>query len=172
MRSLHCRKLALSVKIRIAVNAPRIAIARINHESNAWNPVPTRLVDFERAHLVEGEALGRSLRGLGVEVPGMLRWGELRGAANAIRSLGAEPVPLLSAWAIPSGPDVKNFVCANRATTGRVNQYATTMSSTVEMARNNAKPRTPPTVRKYRIPAPMSDVTSAERIVRHARWKP
>lgn len=83
---------------------PRLAYARINQESNAFSPLATTLRDFERTHLVEGAALERTTRPLASEVPGVTPWGELSGFCHALRKEDVELVPLLSAWAMPSGP--------------------------------------------------------------------
>jgi microcystin degradation protein MlrC len=85
----------------------RIAFARVAQETNALSPVPTTLDDFRRTHLVEGEALLRGCTRGGDEAPGFLRDAELSGfvaAAREAEGVTVEPVPLFSAWAVPSGP--------------------------------------------------------------------
>src|SRR4051794_33816199 len=85
----------------------RIAIGRINQETNALSPVRTTLADFERTHLRAGAELLASLHPLRSEVPGMFRNVELSGfarRARAYRHADVELVPLLSAWAVASGP--------------------------------------------------------------------
>lgn len=84
----------------------RIAFARINQETNALSPVPTTLDDFRSTHLLEGAELAMAVGPDGQEVPGMFRRAELSGFMDAARARRAdvEPVPLLSAWAVSSGP--------------------------------------------------------------------
>lgn len=86
----------------------RIGYARINQETNCLCPVETTLADFESAHLLEGDALGRAAGPGGFEVPGMFRRVELAGFRAAMAEGAArtevEPVPLLSAWAVAGGP--------------------------------------------------------------------
>jgi len=85
----------------------RIAYGRIAQETNALSPLATELADFERIQLVEGDELHRRTGPAAMEVPGFLRQAELSGFRTAIRRWGKgriEPVPLLSAWAIPGGP--------------------------------------------------------------------
>ena len=86
----------------------RIAFGRIMQETNALSPVSTTLADFERTHLMEGQALldvcSSPLRW---EVKGYLRNLELSGfvsSARAFRAREVTPVPLLSAWTISGGP--------------------------------------------------------------------
>src|SRR5262245_17471495 len=73
----------------------RIAIAGIMHESNTFNPLPTDLPAFHEQGLSFGADLYREWRDAHHEVGGFL--------ASANR-LGFEPVPLMMAWATPSGP--------------------------------------------------------------------
>lgn len=85
----------------------RIAYARIAQETNAYSPVETVLEDFRRTHWLEGEALAIAASPKGDEAPGFARHAELAGFVDAVRRVGrgrVEGVPLLSAWAIPSGP--------------------------------------------------------------------
>lgn len=85
---------------------PRIAFARLAQESNALSPVTSTRADFERTHLVRGQALldacGRKQR----EVPAFLKNAELSGFVRAAQAYGDtfELVPLFSAWAVPGGP--------------------------------------------------------------------
>lgn len=83
---------------------PRIAFARLAQESNALSPVTTTLADFERTHLVEGEALLAACQPGAREVPAFLKNAELSGFVRAAARHGIEPVPLFSAWAVPGGP--------------------------------------------------------------------
>lgn len=82
----------------------RLAFARINQETNALSPVATELGDFARTHLLEGDALLRVCQKDGREVEGMFKNAELSGFVQHAQSLGAQVVPLMSAWAVPSGP--------------------------------------------------------------------
>lgn len=83
----------------------RIAIARINHESNALSPLRTTWSDFAQTHFLEGEALREALIPTGVEAPGFLKSAELKGFMRAAHARGdVEVVPILSAWAVPGGP--------------------------------------------------------------------
>ncbi len=85
----------------------RLAYARIAQETHAFSPVTSTLDDFRRFHWLEGDALARACGRWRAEVPGMIRNAELSGFVRAARgALGrrVELVPLLSAWAVPSGP--------------------------------------------------------------------
>lgn len=82
----------------------RLAFARINQETNALSPVATDLADFAGTHLVEGEALLRACQRDAHEVEGMFRNAELSGFVQRAQALGCDLVPLVSAWAVPSGP--------------------------------------------------------------------
>lgn len=88
----------------------RLAFGRINQETNALSPVSTEVADFAATHLYQGPAL-LELCGPGrTEVEGMFKNAELSGFVEGLkrqarrRGLELEPVPLLSAWAVPSGP--------------------------------------------------------------------
>src|SRR5271169_35022 len=70
----------------------RIAIACVMQESNSFAPAPSRLSDFQfdvRSDLI------RAYRGTNTEIGGFL---------DGIEEVGFEAVPLLSAWALASGP--------------------------------------------------------------------
>lgn len=83
----------------------RIAYARVNQETNCFCPVPTTLEDFERTHFLTGDALHRACAPGGFEVPGMFRRVELAGFRAAVdEARDVEAVPVLSAWAVASGP--------------------------------------------------------------------
>lgn len=84
----------------------RIAYGRVAQETNALSPLPTTLTDFHRTHWWEGAALHARTGRWGYEAPGFLRNAELSGVRRAIAKAGpeVEAVPLLSAWAVPSGP--------------------------------------------------------------------
>lgn len=83
----------------------RMAYARIAQESNCFSPVLTTLRDFEKQHFVDGDALEKSVRRMGVEAPGFLRNAELSGFARAMdRHADIDAVGLFSAWAVPGGP--------------------------------------------------------------------
>jgi microcystin degradation protein MlrC len=68
----------------------RVLVGRLFHESNSFNPIPTRAPDF--TVLRGAEMLDDSA---GSTLGGILR---------ALRKSGAEPVPTLSAMARPGGP--------------------------------------------------------------------
>ena len=80
----------------------RLAYGRINQETNALSPVTTTFADFARTHLFEGDALTTALSSY--EVPGMFKRAELFGFVQECERRGVDVVPLLSAWAVPSGP--------------------------------------------------------------------
>jgi microcystin degradation protein MlrC len=89
----------------------RIAFARINQETNALSPVTTTLADFAATHLVTDAAeLLRRCESRTAEVEGMFRNAELSGFVQRLARrrrrdpIVVTPVPLLSAWAVPSGP--------------------------------------------------------------------
>ncbi|MEI8254664.1 MAG: M81 family metallopeptidase, partial [Deltaproteobacteria bacterium] len=85
----------------------RIAYARIAQETNCLSPVETTLEDFRRQHYFERDALARACAPDGTEAPGFIRSAELKGFLRAVARHGrgrVETVPLLSAWAVPSGP--------------------------------------------------------------------
>ena len=87
--------------------ALRLGFARINQETNALSPVRTTEADFRATHWLEAEALLAACAPRAMEVPGMFRNVELSGFCRHLTKLPAgqvTPVPLLSAWAVPSGP--------------------------------------------------------------------
>ena len=71
----------------------RVAIGALMHESNTFAPGLTTLDDFRRTQLLTGAAIVEAHAGTGSEVGGAL---------EALRRHGAEVVPTLSAWAMPS----------------------------------------------------------------------
>lgn len=73
----------------------RVAVAGFMHESNTFNPLRTDRAAFAAQSLVFGPALIDEWRDAHHEIGGFLA-----GAA----AHGFEPVPLLMAWATPSGP--------------------------------------------------------------------
>jgi microcystin degradation protein MlrC len=75
----------------------RIAIAGFMHESNTFNPLRTDRAAFAAQSLTFGPALRDEWRDAHHEVGGFL---------EAAAAEGFEPVPLLMAWATPSGPVV------------------------------------------------------------------
>jgi microcystin degradation protein MlrC len=82
----------------------RIAFGRISQETNSLSPVDSSVADFKRTHWFEGPDLLVACGRWQPEVPGFARNLELSGVVRALRSAGVEPVPLLSAWAVPGGP--------------------------------------------------------------------
>jgi len=89
----------------------RIAFGRINQETNALSPVTTTLDDFKATHFydVADELLRICQRGA-QEVDGMFKNAELSGFVQQLARRNKRgdvvltAVPLLSAWAVPSGP--------------------------------------------------------------------
>ena len=73
----------------------RIGIAGFMHESNTFNPLRTDRAAFAAHSLAFGPALLGEWRDAHHEVGGFL---------ESAAALGFEPVPLLMAWATPSGP--------------------------------------------------------------------
>src|SRR5262245_22832490 len=73
----------------------RIAVAGFMHESNTFNPMRTDRAAFAAQSLIHGPALLGEWRDAHHEVGGYL---------EAAAQLGFAPVPLLMAWATPSGP--------------------------------------------------------------------
>src|SRR5262245_3201086 len=73
----------------------RIAIAGFLHESNTFNPLPADRAAFIAQGLAHGEGILAEWQAAHHEVGGFL---ESAGA------FGFEPVPLVVAWATPSGP--------------------------------------------------------------------
>ncbi|PIE19049.1 MAG: hypothetical protein CSA66_03165 [Proteobacteria bacterium] len=83
----------------------RIGYGRIFHESNCFAPGATGVEAFEHHGVLTGAALARAAGLRGAEIPGMVRAAELTGfRVAAARARAVEPVPLLSAWAMPSAP--------------------------------------------------------------------
>jgi microcystin degradation protein MlrC len=82
----------------------RIAFGRINQETNALSPVQTTITDFRRDHWLEGRSLLAACTKGGTEAEGFLKRAELAGFVGGARRAGIEPVPLTSAWTVPSGP--------------------------------------------------------------------
>jgi microcystin degradation protein MlrC len=73
----------------------RVAVAGFMHESNTFNPLPTDRAAFAAQSLTFGPALLDEWRDAHHEVSGFL---------EAAATEGFEPVPLVMAWATPSGP--------------------------------------------------------------------
>lgn len=73
----------------------RIAVAGFMHESNTFTPLPTNRASFAAQSLSFGPALLSEWRDAHHEVGAFF---------EAATTLGFEPVPLLMAWATPSGP--------------------------------------------------------------------
>ncbi len=82
----------------------RIAYARVFTEACVGSPLPTTLDDFERMQWWLGDELGAQIHSTRWELPGLIPLAELKGLAAAARiEGGVELVPLLSAFAVPSG---------------------------------------------------------------------
>src|SRR5918911_450242 len=73
----------------------RIAVAGFMHESNTFSPLRTDRAAFEAQCLTFGPALLDEWRDSHHELGGFL---------TALAADGDEPVPILMAWATPSGP--------------------------------------------------------------------
>ena len=73
----------------------RVGILSLYHESNTFISAPTTLADFERAFVATG-----------AEVAARFTWShhEVAGFFAGLSDAGIEPVPLIVAWALPSGP--------------------------------------------------------------------
>ncbi len=88
----------------------RIALARINQETNALSPVLTTLEDFESQHYARGQEILDNLGPGRMEVESFFRRAELSGFVRGTKEsckragLELELIPLISAWATPSGP--------------------------------------------------------------------
>ena len=76
---------------RIGLSGPRIGVASVFQETNTFSP---RLTDLEDFTVLTGEDELAALRGTHTEVSG---------AIAELERLGAQPVPLMAAWALPSG---------------------------------------------------------------------
>ncbi len=73
----------------------RIAVAGLMHESNTFNTMPTNRASFQAQSLLFGPAVAEEWKDAHHEVGGFF---------EAARTLGFEAIPLLMAWATPSGP--------------------------------------------------------------------
>ncbi len=73
---------------------PRIAIASLMQESNSFSPLPTTVATFESYYLYRGEEMLTGYGEARTEVPGFLA---------VLAEAGAEPVPLIAAYAAASG---------------------------------------------------------------------
>ncbi len=83
----------------------RIAYGRIFHEANTYSPTCTVREDFERMHLLEGEALAKATSLRGTELKSFMPHAELTGFVQAARAAGGvTTIPLFSALAVPGGP--------------------------------------------------------------------
>ncbi len=69
----------------------RIAIGEIKQETNTFSPLPTTLAAFEEQYLRRGNEVLTAFGEARVEIPGML---------DTLGAAGAEPVPLLAAFAV------------------------------------------------------------------------
>src|SRR5438876_5911488 len=78
----------------------RIAIAGFMHESNTFNPVVTDRAAFQAQSLVFGDDLIEEWQDTHHEVGGFLEAAEVE---------GFEPLPIVMAWATPSGPVADSF---------------------------------------------------------------
>ncbi|MCW5850309.1 MAG: M81 family metallopeptidase [Anaerolineae bacterium] len=69
----------------------RIAIGELKQETNSFSPLPTTLTAFEEQYVRRGDELLTQFGDARVEIPAML---------DTLRAAGAEPVPLLAAFAV------------------------------------------------------------------------
>jgi microcystin degradation protein MlrC len=98
-------KITISERLGRGGRPLRIAYGRLFHEANTYSPVRTTLEDFERMHLLEGDALAKATTLRGTELADFMPHAELTGFAQAARAAGdVTIVPLLSALAVPGGP--------------------------------------------------------------------
>ncbi|WP_431230662.1 M81 family metallopeptidase [Paenarthrobacter nicotinovorans] len=77
------------------MNQPRIAIAGMWHETNAFGPHAATMARFEEYELLEGEGILQRHRGVKSVIGGFI---------DGIEKIGAHPVPTFSAGAWPGGP--------------------------------------------------------------------
>ncbi len=70
---------------------PRVGVASVVQETNTFSSRPTVWEDYT---VLLGENAAKALRRTNTE---------FAGAFSALRRMGAEPVPLLAAWSLPSG---------------------------------------------------------------------
>lgn len=73
---------------------PRIAVGLLMQESNSFSPLPTTVETFESYYVYRGDELLTRYGAARTEVPGFL---------SVLSQAGAEPVPLLAAYATASG---------------------------------------------------------------------
>lgn len=81
------------------MTVPRIGVASIVQETNTFSPLVSTLADFESQGIFRGRGVEEAFVGTNTEIGGALR---------QISAQGAEPVPILRAWAMSSGPIVSN----------------------------------------------------------------
>ena len=72
----------------------RIAIGSLMQESNSFSPLPTTVATFESYYVYRGDEILTRYGDARTEVPGFLA---------VLKEAGAEPVPLLAAYAAASG---------------------------------------------------------------------
>jgi microcystin degradation protein MlrC len=83
----------------------RIAYGRIFHEACAYSPLTTGAQSFTDMHHVAGSDLARATELGGSELASVMPHAELTGFVQSARAAGdVETVPLVSSFAIPSGP--------------------------------------------------------------------
>ncbi|QBK30739.1 M81 family metallopeptidase [Roseitalea porphyridii] len=78
-----------------SVRRMRVAVGGFYHETNTRARARTRLADFKAYQYAEGTGLAPTFAGTNSEIGGMLDW---------LEENDHEPVPLLFAAAVPSGP--------------------------------------------------------------------
>lgn len=72
----------------------RVGVIGLMHESNTFLPTPTTLENFQRWHLLEGQAVRKQYAEAHHEIGGFF---------EGLQASGIEPVPIFAAWAAPSG---------------------------------------------------------------------
>ena len=72
----------------------RVAIASLMQESNSFSPLLTTVETFESYYIFRGDEILTGYAGARTEVPGFL---------DALKDVGATPVPLLAAYAAAGG---------------------------------------------------------------------
>jgi microcystin degradation protein MlrC len=76
--------------------ATRVAVGLLSQETNSFSPMPTTLETFRECLFLQGEELLRpDFKGISVEIPAFL---------STLQQAGVEPVPLIAAEALASGP--------------------------------------------------------------------
>jgi microcystin degradation protein MlrC len=75
--------------------APRIGVASVVQETNTFSPLSSTMADFASQGIFRGRGAGELFAGTNTE---------FGGALGRVAEEGLQPVPLLRAWAMSSGP--------------------------------------------------------------------